>query len=95
MVLLCNELSHYNNTDKIMKVSEIWDRYCILAEETGATILSSYISHRSSFTDKLQNQMMHLFLLTSSKHRNPLERDTLLIPHNYTKTLLSDTHYDA
>ena len=44
MVLLCNELSHYNNTDKIIKVSEIWDRYCVLAKETGTTIPSSYMS---------------------------------------------------
>ena len=78
-----------------MKLSEIWDRYCVLAEETGTTIPSSYMSRRSSFTDKLQNQMMHLFLFTSSKHRNPLERDNLWIPHNYAKTLLSDTNYDA
>ena len=95
MVLLCNELGHYNKTNQIMKVSEIWNRYCILAEETGMSIPSSYISRRSSFTEKLQKNMMNVFLFTSSKHRNPLERDTLLIPHNYANTLLSDTHYEA
>ena len=61
-----------------------WNNYSIMLHVTQIIIYK-----------KVTNQMMHLSLFTSSKHRNPLERDTLLIPNNYAKTLLSDTHYDA
>ena len=93
MVFLIQELEYAATKSQIMQLSDIWDRYCILIEETCSTIPMSFHSRRSSFKENLQRKLKNLFQFISPLERSTDERDTLLVPNECAVSMLTEAHY--
>ena len=70
-------------------MSEVWKRYCVLAEESGTHIPASFHSRRTFFSDKLQSFIEDIFLVVPASHHGCAGRQTLLVPVKFQFTPVS------
>ena len=89
MEWLIDELTVAATKANVFQLSEVWKRYCDLAESTKIAIRPSYISRRCTFKEKLEERLQKVYELITLK-----ERETLLVPVKYGhipfSTLLSE-----
>ena len=53
MALLCKELENSASHGDVLKLNEVWDRYCAISKENNVEILHSFVSRMSTFKEKL------------------------------------------
>lgn len=94
MVFLCSEVRHYAKNEKILRVSEVFERYCDLAKDHNIVVPPSFLSRRKSFTEKIQKELADVYSFVAPHHRSPQERETLMIPHTYCNVVVSNQHYE-
>ena len=89
MEWLLDELKVSATRANVHQLSEVWKRYCDLAESAKIAIHPSYISRRCTFKEKLEERLQKVYELITLK-----ERETLLLPVEYghipLSTLLSE-----
>ena len=89
MELLIDELTTSATKAHVFQLSEVWQRYCDLAENAKIAIRPSYSSRRSTFKEKLEKRLHMVYELITLE-----EPETLLIPvgfeHVPFSTLLSE-----
>ena len=83
MEWLLDELTCAANIANIYELSEVWNRYCALAEIAKVTIRPSYRSRRSTFREKLQQQLRNTYDFIN------VEREILLVPVEFGNVPLS------
>ena len=54
---LIEELKNSADQGHILELSEVWNRYCELAELAGTEVPHSFVSRRATFKEKLQSQL--------------------------------------
>jgi hypothetical protein len=55
MIWLCNELQYAAEKGQVIRLSDVWERYVLLAEESGSEIPRSFVSRLALFKKKLQS----------------------------------------
>jgi hypothetical protein len=54
---LVQELGYAASKNQILQLSDVWERYCSLVAQTNGDILQSFIFHRTTFKEYLQNRL--------------------------------------
>ena len=84
MEWLIDELTVAATKANVLQLSDVWKRYCDLAEITKVAIRPSYISRRCTFKEKLEERLQKVYEFITLK-----ERETLLVPVEYGHTPFS------
>ena len=87
---LIEELKCAASQGHVLELSEVWSRYCDLAEKSGIEIPNSFVSRRSSFKEKLMKNLCEVyeFIVRSDQ---PIEaRQTVLVPSKYGHVPISN-----
>ncbi len=79
---LLEEMKNSANQGHILELSEVWNRYCELAEQAGIEIPQSFVSRRATFKEKLQSQL-HLYDFVVMQNQAIGDRQTVLVPTNF------------
>ena len=78
----------------MLELSEVWKRYCKLAETADVQIPPSFISRRTSFKEKLAPQVEDIYDFITMK-----KKQTLLVPlkfeHSAMNNLVMADHEEA
>ena len=93
MIFLVQEPGYAASKNQILQLSDVWERYCSLVAQTNGDIPQSFISHRTTFKEYLQNRLSDEYQFLRPLHRSIFERVTLLIPHAYSQHVLGELHY--
>lgn len=83
MEWLLDELTCTANIANVYELSEVWNRYCVLAEIAKVTISPSYLSRRSTFKEKLQQRQRNTYEFIN------LQQEILLVPVEFGHVPLS------
>ena len=78
MEWLTNEINKSASSGHVLELSEVWNRYCELAQKADIDVPASYVSRRSTFKEKVEACAKDVYdFVTIPK------RDVLLIPRKY------------
>ena len=83
MQWLIEELKNSAEQGHILELSEVWNRYCELAEQAGTEVPHSFVSRRATFKKKLQslfNVCVYDFVVMHNQAVG--DRQTVLVPMN-------------
>ena len=83
LLWLSQELEHLASHADILDLTDVWGRYCAIANEANITIPPSYISWRSTFKEKLAERIHGVYeviVLHDQAHTDPR---ALLVPPKY------------
>lgn len=83
IIWLSKELIVCAEHGKVIELSEVWNRFCQIAQETGTQIPPSFISRLSTFKEKLQKHIDHVYDFMVLADQTPAERKTILVPIKY------------
>ena len=86
LIFLFNELCYAAEKNQVLQLSDIWQRYEELAKETGTEIPQCFVSRKTSFKEKLLENIGHLF---------KFEREPLFVPHRYSHDILAKQYYSG
>ena len=76
---LIEELKNSADQGHILELSEVWNRYCELAEQAGTEVPHSFVSRRATFKEKLQSQLeVYDFVIMCNQAIG--DRKTVLVP---------------
>ena len=81
MQWLLEELKTSAEQGHILEQSEVWKRYCELAELAGTGLPQSFVSRRASFKEKLQS-FLHVYDFIVMHNRAVGNRQTVLVALN-------------
>lgn len=79
MQWLVEELKTSAKQGYILELSEVWNRYCELAELAGTEVTRSFVSRRATFKEKLQS-VIDVYDFVVMHNRAVGDRQTVLIP---------------
>ena len=80
MIWLHNELDVAANKGYMLEMSKVWKRYCILAEESGTEIPASFLNRSTTFKNKLQTKVHHIYVIVPKSYHGLSEHTTIFIP---------------
>ncbi len=82
MQWLVEELKTSAKQGHILELSEVWNRYCELAELAGTEVPQSFVSRRATFKEKLQSllDVYDVYDFVVMHNRAVGDRQTVLIP---------------
>ena len=94
MQWLVQELKKAAQRSHVLELSEVWKRYCKLADIAHVQIPPSFLSRRASFKEKLAPQVEDVYDFINMK-----KKQTLLVPlkfeHSAMYNLVTDDHEDT
>ena len=90
LLWLCHELEQLASHADILELTDVWERYCTLANEADITIPSSFMSRRSTFKDKLAERVDGVYEVIVLHDQAHTEPRTVLIPTKFHHIPLSD-----
>ena len=79
MQWLVEELKTSAKQGHILELSEVWNRYCELAELAGTEVPQSFVSRRAAFKEKLQS-LLDVYDFVVMHNQAVGDRQTVLIP---------------
>jgi len=68
---------------QVLELSEVWKRYCHLAETADIDVPACFTSRRSSFKEKLKPYISNFFEFVVMHNQAVEDRQTLLVPTKY------------
>ncbi len=90
MLWLCDELQYSAEKGQVIALTEVWDRYCVLASEAGSSIPQQFHTRMATFKDKLQDEVGNIYQFVQTHQTIAVDMQTLLVPIKYEKTAVSD-----
>ena len=90
MEWLISEIKEIANKGHVIQLSEVWTRYCELAEKAGVEIPASFQSRRSTFKSKVQS-----YTRGSYDFINVPNQNVLLIPRQFYHVPLSHLLFEG
>jgi hypothetical protein len=88
MIWLASELHYAAEKGHVLRLSDVWDRYVKLSDDSNTVIPKSFISRRGTFKEKLQLQVSN-FITFVQPVGGPAERETLLFPSKFVGVAIS------
>ena len=89
MIWLSHELEQLASHADILELTDVWERYCTIANEADIAIPPSFISRRSTFKDKLAERVVGVYELIVLHDEARTEPRTLLVPTKFRHIPLS------
>lgn len=89
LIWLCEELEYASEKGHVIKLSDAWERYTILAERACITIPAGFVTRRATFKENLVRILGDRLECIQSFERGPTDRHTLLVPKNFVNMALS------
>ena len=83
LLWLSQELEHLASHADILDLTDVWERYCAIANEANITIPPSYISRRSTFKEKLAERIHGVYEVVVLHDQARTDPRTLLVPTKY------------
>ena len=83
LLWLSQELEHLSSRSDILDLSDVWNRYCALSDESDITIPSSFISRRTTFKDKLAERIDGMYDIIILHDQARTEPRSLLVPTKF------------
>ena len=83
LLLLSQELDHLASHADILDLTDVWGRYCAIANEANITIPPSYISWRSIFKEKLAERIHGVYEVIVLHDQAHKDSRVLLVPTKY------------
>ena len=90
LLWLCHELEQLASHADILELTDVWERYCTLANEADIIIPSSFMSRRSTFKDKLAERVDGVDEVIVLHDQARTEPRTLLIQTKFHHIPLAD-----
>lgn len=90
MLWICEELQYAADKGQVIALTEVWDRYCVLACDAGSCIPQQFYTRMTSFKNKLQDEIGNIYQFVQTQNSSTCTKQTLLVPVKYGSTTVSD-----